>query len=576
MTQPDLSKATHTVYEVSQRGRTIYRAILSVDDATAMKHGLYERQNFEALLSRHIEEIRNANHIKAEDFFWLAGMHKEAGHPHVHILFWDNGDQPRQDQIPKPQFEKMMSQLRAAFSGDLNRDEIQMAQTEQSETAKAARAAMLALFRDANPGKAISMKKLLTGDQIDGLSEKMLGLVRDMPARGSLRYAYLTPAFKAKVDSFVTECMNMPELKKQVDSYISNSRKISVLYSNGKEETEKNLDNAIGKLRKNLANEVLSGLKAVRTHIRNDVPKELSELQEFARTAVQGIVVPTDEYRQLCKLLPRERIPIGRMEGGVKGYHDQLNKIMETASNDARIRLRLQEYALHDAGITLSALQDARIVDGKQLDEAEWRQYRNLSAQLKAELKDEIVKQIDAAPDLNNQIPDGARSDEIRLFASDLLHNGYFDAAKAVDPEIDSHTEQIAEQLLKSKQATTWIRLAALEQADIDLVVKPSAHSLEGKALPDEQWDSYQESYRDAKKVLRAEITMQAREDAGWHKEAVCTGVGSMLFSMIFATAQMANQLSSQQKAQEGQKERKKRDQDKSRKKKSPEQSPEI
>jgi hypothetical protein len=86
----NLEKAHTIVTSVSQR-RTIYRVILSVDDETAKNHSLYDRSVWQELVTQKIGIIAKEMNIDRNDFCWVASMHCEKGHPHVHapyVLFY--------------------------------------------------------------------------------------------------------------------------------------------------------------------------------------------------------------------------------------------------------------------------------------------------------------------------------------------------------------------------------------------------------------------------------------------------------------------------------------------------------
>ena len=43
--------------------------------------------------------------IGATDFRWYAAFHQEAGHPHVHIVFWDSSAQRKRGKLTNPELK---------------------------------------------------------------------------------------------------------------------------------------------------------------------------------------------------------------------------------------------------------------------------------------------------------------------------------------------------------------------------------------------------------------------------------------------------------------------------------------
>ncbi|MEL7655185.1 MAG: relaxase MobL [Bacillota bacterium] len=119
----NLKKAHTLVTSVSHR-RTVYRAILSVDDETAKNHGLYSRVVWQELVSQKIGVIAKEMDIERGDFCWAASMHCEKGHPHVHVVYWDNGSKIRQEHVPTERFEIISEHVRAEFGRDIYSEEI--------------------------------------------------------------------------------------------------------------------------------------------------------------------------------------------------------------------------------------------------------------------------------------------------------------------------------------------------------------------------------------------------------------------------------------------------------------------
>ncbi len=370
--QTNLELAKKVVREASAE-HTLYRAIFSVGKEDAETYGLYHRERWERLVGNHIGDIAREMNIRPENLCYCASFHCAKGHPHVHILYWDCGKDPQPEGIPKSMWEAKAERIRAAFAGDIHREEIQAAQKEQREQIRPLRMAIQALCREANPEKVLDMPRLYQSGSLNGLSRQLAELVKEIPAKGSLRYAYLPAAYRAKVDALVDRCLEMPELRREAETYKRCSQEISRLYGNGEAGSQKNFQKAWERLHRALCNEVMDAVREVQREVRASAPSERDGLREFLQAAAEA-APSLESYQALKGMLPRERIPWGNMERKIPGYHDQMNRVVGDVLQDARVRLRLQGYALKEAGIDLDTKKDAwhrRGVDSKgKLEEA--------------------------------------------------------------------------------------------------------------------------------------------------------------------------------------------------------------
>ncbi len=395
----DLERAKRTVRAAS-KDHTLYRAIVSVGKQDAQEYGLYHRERWEQLVNDHIRDIAKEMGMKPETVRWCASFHCAKGHPHVHILYWDSSDEPRPENVPKPLWDAKAEHLRAAFAGDIHRDEIRQVQKAQREQMQAVRTALRAMCREANPETVPNLPRLYKSGRLHGLAAHMGELLRTLPKSGSLRYAYLPAQYRSRVDAFVEDALKDPELLAQQENYLSLTRQISKLYANGEQGAARAADQAMEKLRTELGNETMRAVKLLRDELVVVAPETDDEARALI-DAVRGDVLPSLEaYHALLAALPRERIPAECMARQIPDYNALFGKAVGEVLADARVRLRLQGYALHHAGIDLDALPPARRADGaphtlfgKGLTEQQWQAYQQSYHEALKVLKDGIAEQ---------------------------------------------------------------------------------------------------------------------------------------------------------------------------------------
>lgn len=568
--QTDLERAKQLVREASQ-DHTLYRAILSVGKEDAQNHGLYHRERWEQLVNDHIQVIAREMDIKPEDLCWCASMHYAKNHPHVHILYWDNGSQPRQDFITKGKFREKAEHIRAEFAGAIHREEIRELQQSQRQLQKELRSALQSMCREANPEKALSLPRLFQSGHLNSISEHLEELLRKLPTKGSLRYAYLPPDYKLLVDRLIDRCLSVPELAKELESYTSATQQISALYANGETSTAAAMVKAMDKLRRELGNEVMDAIRALKAELEADHPEDLPQAQSFIQEVVEQTVPALESFGDLRRLVPEDGVPL-------PDYYETLNKVIGDILSDARVQLRLQAYALEAAGIDLASKPaaprkavgsdipaDVHYFRGKILSNEEWASYQEANREVRRILRDTINREL--MGDLRANL---LGSPEIRT----KLHSFAHDMVQQIVPDLDSYKtlrallppERIPIQCMEAQitgyhdtlnrvvgdvlyDARVRLRLQAyaLELAGVDLDACPPAgngedHVLYGKGLTEEEWQSYQDAYRESKQEIRCSVTDMVRQDAGWAGEALQTSSASILCSMMHMISQAAHQ----------------------------------
>lgn len=391
----DLEYAKQSVREASL-DHTLYRAVISVGKDDAQRQGLYDRAKWEQIINDHIAAIAKEMDIKPQNLCWCASMHYAKNHPHVHLLYWDNGNDPRPDGMSRERFKEKAERIRADLSREIHREDIHEMQKEQREQIKLLRMTVQAMCREANPEQALNLSRLLQSGELEGLSAQFLELIRDIPAYGSLRYAYLPSAYKEKVDLLIQSCMELPELSKELEKYKLYTSQISELYSNSKTAAEEALDKAMQTLKKELGNQVMAAVRETKDELFVSSPSSHAELQTLIRTAVSDVIPNLESYQELKACVPSERIPVRCMEQQIPGFHEQLNNVVSDVLSDARVRLRLQSYAL------AAALEKGHIdhreahhtVCGKKLSDEEWARYQSCYKEAKSDLRNEIKAQL--------------------------------------------------------------------------------------------------------------------------------------------------------------------------------------
>ena len=337
----DLEQVKNLVRQESNRGRILYRAIVSLGEPDAGELGYYDRAKWEALIASQISTIAREMHIDPGNIRWVASMHCKAGHPHTHILFWDGGNEPRQAVMPKPVFQRATERIRAGFSYQVYGEQIRQLQDSQKQMLKEIRQELCAICPEANP-TAAPPDKMWTSKEVKLLSLAISNLARDAPKSGSLKYQYLPPAYKEKVNQVIHQALQLPEIQKLLDDYLSAADRVSHLYGNSKDTVQKNREKALEKVRSGLGNEIMAGVRNILRDLQAQAEAAPPELQSLAKDAVANAIAGDAQYASFIAGLPRNRQPqLWNREDyrGIEGH------VISAVMRDARIRAQLKGYA---------------------------------------------------------------------------------------------------------------------------------------------------------------------------------------------------------------------------------------
>lgn len=568
--QTDLERAKAEIREAS-RDHTLYRGLVSVGKETAENYNLYDRRTWEGLVERHMKDIAAQMDIPMGDLRWVASMHMKKNHPHIHLIFWDAGKDPRPEYIPPAQFEKKMERIRAAFAGDIHREEIRDLQKQQWDQGKELRELLNTFVLDANPAKGLDLDKLVDSATETELTELLSELVRTAPQRGSLRFQYLPPAYKEKVLELVHRCLEAPELASEIARYDASGWKISELYANDTLSAAQTVQRAREKLEKELCNQVCDILRETLAQTRCEAPEEDAEVRQFVREAVGEIVPRLASYQSLMEGIEDDN-------GHRLGFYEQLRVVQMEALQDNRLLLRLQGYAIKAAGLELDRLpkQGRRDPDGPKqytlcgrvLTKEQWEAYQTEYRKARGYVRNEIQNLCgqelfrDAARDTDREtVPDVLPAAVLEGLKPALAELGSYQMlVEQLPPEripvgamydqIPGFFEGVREvigTLLYDARVRLPVQAQALHAAGIELDTLPDAepedeHILFGKVLTDEQWDAYQAEYQEEKRELWRLVVQQAREDAGWTEEQYQANISTLLCSMLRLVSQSASQ----------------------------------
>lgn len=327
--QTDLAGAIRAVGRASRQS-TMLRCIVSVDGDTAVQHGLYQRQNWEDMVrQRLIPALCREMHMDPAGLHWLASMHYKAGHPHVHICYWDDSGRPLEPYLSPQRFTLVSQRIRAACSAYLHGPEILADQRQQTEISQEMRRQLRASILQLNPHQALSLGRVRGRDE---LGEGLYRLICTAPAKGRLAYRYVSADYKAQLNTWIRQVLAKEPFADLARQHAALAREVATLYGNS--DVEARVAKAQEKLHIALGNEVLGIVREAVQHWELGTDVQGTDLEQLVRHLLRQ---SGDTYQTLLERLPAQRVPYK-----VFWQQPELRQMAQTVLGDLRLRRKAE------------------------------------------------------------------------------------------------------------------------------------------------------------------------------------------------------------------------------------------
>lgn len=215
---------------------TMFRAVVSLEEETAHEIGLLGQKEWKEFLERHIQTLAFENKIPFHRFQWVAAVHGEKGHPHIHVAFWDSNPKIQKQYVPS----KIPNAIRKKLIRDTFGDRILEVGKEKDLQAKRIRAETKEIGDEVTENVKLLGKKryeLIRGVYREGLHDcefqfpsnitneiapTLFLLKESLPETGRLNYQLLPLENKTQVDQIVSDLLReVPEISQAVEDYVN-------------------------------------------------------------------------------------------------------------------------------------------------------------------------------------------------------------------------------------------------------------------------------------------------------------------------------------------------------------------
>jgi hypothetical protein len=277
--------------EAKTRGGTIaYRAVISLTESDAVRLGYDEPSKWRELVRARLPDMCEKIGIPIQSLEYTAAVHRDKGHPHVHILFWDKEKDVKKEAFVHP---KTSDAIRVGFIKHVFGEEMTALQTVKNEARRAALdnatgffGKFTAALADMTPEEyAAAAERLRHGESCmsDGgliygrfntadmreIAADLLRLGDTVPKTGRLNYAFMTPEVKDEIRAFIEKVLEKnADCDREFKKYVRAAVELCKYYTDNPEAHGKAGKSAYDEMIPRLGNAVLRAIKKLNQQAR--------------------------------------------------------------------------------------------------------------------------------------------------------------------------------------------------------------------------------------------------------------------------------------------------------------------
>jgi len=257
----------------SKEKTCIYRATISLREEDAVRLGYLKRDKWQEMVEGQIHIIAEKMNIPSSSLEWVASVHMEKGHPHLHLVYWD-GEQGVRDYYVKP---STAAQIRKHLLKEVFSEDFELLFKEKNETKQDIMQKGKSLFDEDNPELADIIRSIskshnlppvmyskISDKRLLGLAEDLYRMKMSLPKTGSLKYSYMPDEIKTEITRIVFQMLDgNKDLSKAFNGYIAVNVKLAGMYTSNPDNLKKAEEKAEAEAVKILGNRLLAAVKKI-------------------------------------------------------------------------------------------------------------------------------------------------------------------------------------------------------------------------------------------------------------------------------------------------------------------------
>ncbi|MGB9860174.1 MAG: MobP3 family relaxase, partial [Moorellaceae bacterium] len=274
----------------------VWRVIVSLRQDDAERLGLVEREKWQAAIQNSVNNAITEMHLNPEHTRWVAAFHRKEGHPHCHVVIWEeeHGAARRQGYLEPGERKGVFR----AFAREVFREERDRLTAEKTAIRDALRELVgsditkvtefmrevktARLEAQALSGSTPKMLPVLQTAQENELVKKLQSLASLMPGRGRIALAYMPQEVKKEAREIADWILRQPGFIQSTERYKAIARQLASHHTLKAEALDEAARKAYEDVRDRLAQEVLKGAAAVQKHLERLEPAASPVVEEAA------------------------------------------------------------------------------------------------------------------------------------------------------------------------------------------------------------------------------------------------------------------------------------------------------
>jgi hypothetical protein len=260
--------------ELKSKEKTcFYRATISLREEDAIRLGYLNRDKWKEMITEHIYKISEKMNLPSSSMEWVAAVHMEKGHPHLHLVYWDT-EQGVRDFFVKPATAAEIRKhlLKEVFSEDFSilfkdKNEAKQAMSQKTKSFLEEDHPELAdVIRSVSSSHNLPpvMFSKISDTKLLKLAEELYLLKSRLSRKGALKYSYMPEDIKKDINRIVMTMLDSSkDLSGAFNSYIKVNSKIAGMYTNDIDSLGKAEEKAEAEAIKMMGNKLLSSIKKI-------------------------------------------------------------------------------------------------------------------------------------------------------------------------------------------------------------------------------------------------------------------------------------------------------------------------
>lgn len=266
----DVNAVCNYMKKISNK-QCVFRGIISLGQEDAEDLNFTNKESWAKFLHENLPDIGEKFGISNTNLAWVGAFHNEQRHPHVHFMLWSEAkEQHIKPFISIPQQHK----CRELFSAQMfkqEREQYVRLKTEFRDLLTKSTQKDIKLEVDSLKQEVLGIPEYRSLSRINkqllsDSRQKLLELVEAIPPGGSVKYRFMPPEVKEKINSLVSTILSKYELQDEYKKFLKYTEQMALTYSPTEKKQQVTLDKARKDIDTRLGNIVLDSVKELRTN----------------------------------------------------------------------------------------------------------------------------------------------------------------------------------------------------------------------------------------------------------------------------------------------------------------------